>query len=103
MFQNFYLLFIISLIRKNLYSGNDVTACSNVARVLAERCLRSGIFCVHWPEDENCSESIRVAREAMIECGMTLEEATQREFHYRKPHWIKKGPKPFDVDNIKEL
>jgi len=90
------------LIRKKLFSGVDVSACENVARILAERCLRSGITCVHWPSHQDDPESVRAAQEAMKEVGVSLEEPQPRNLQYDLPIWKKTGPKPLEVDGVED-
>lgn len=90
------------LIREKLFSGSDVCASENVARVLAERCLRSGITCVHWPRDEEAegSQSLKVARDTMLECGVALEEPSTRHLQYCRPHWKPRGPAPVELEGV---
>ncbi|XP_034966543.1 large ribosomal subunit protein uL18m [Zootoca vivipara] len=64
-------------IKKHLYSTSDVTACENVGRVLAQRCLEAGINFVDigatipW---ENHGEAVQRFQNAMTEGGVVLEE-----------------------------
>ncbi|KAH9524177.1 39S ribosomal protein L18, mitochondrial [Bulinus truncatus] len=48
-------------IRNQLYSCNDVSACVNVGKVLAQRCLESGINAVFFDDADKKSGSARVS------------------------------------------
>ncbi|XP_013787610.1 39S ribosomal protein L18, mitochondrial-like isoform X3 [Limulus polyphemus] len=63
-------------IKKQLYSTTDVSAAENVARVLAQRCLESGIMFVHKelkPKEENNS-SLQIFLKTLEEEGLILKE-----------------------------
>jgi len=90
------------LIRQHLFSGSDVSACENVARILGERCLRAGITCVHWPISDDQPESVQAARNAMMEVGVSLEEPRPRNLQYDLPIWKKSGPVPEEVDGVED-
>uniref|UniRef100_A0ABM5FZI3 Large ribosomal subunit protein uL18m n=1 Tax=Pogona vitticeps TaxID=103695 RepID=A0ABM5FZI3_9SAUR len=64
-------------IKKHLHSTSGVTACENVGRVLAQRCLEAGINFVHfgaivpWTEQ---SISVKKFENAMTEGGIVMNE-----------------------------
>ncbi|XP_069484938.1 large ribosomal subunit protein uL18m isoform X2 [Ambystoma mexicanum] len=63
-------------IKRHLYSFRDATACENVGRVLAQRCLEAGISymiyqAIPW---ELKSESVQRFRNAMKDGGVVLSE-----------------------------
>ncbi|XP_078522141.1 large ribosomal subunit protein uL18m [Lissotriton helveticus] len=63
-------------IKRHLYSCRDVSACENIGRVLAQRCLEAGISymvyqAIPW---EFQAESVQRFRNAMKEGGIVLSE-----------------------------
>lgn len=47
-------------IRKHLYSSIDVAAAHNIGRILARRCLQSGIYQMHTELDKGAEKSKKV-------------------------------------------
>jgi len=60
-------------IKKQLVSTNDRSSAMNVARVLAQRCLESGILAVHCENDASTMKT-RVFLEAFEQAGVALQE-----------------------------
>ncbi|XP_009998320.1 PREDICTED: 39S ribosomal protein L18, mitochondrial [Chaetura pelagica] len=64
-------------IKKHLYSPKGVTACKNLGRVMAQRCLEAGINFVNFkaviPWEYRC-DSIQEFQKAMEEGGVVLRE-----------------------------
>jgi len=90
-------------IRRQLYKGNDVSACKNLGRLLAERCIRSGISCAQWSMPQQVydeSESIRAVYDAIAETGFALEEPDKIQLGHKLPHWVRKGPEPVPFEGI---
>jgi len=63
-------------IRKYLYSGNDVSAAKNIGKIIAQRCLESGILHVHasFNQEEQISESVTEFLKEVEKGGLSLEE-----------------------------
>ncbi|XP_064619070.1 large ribosomal subunit protein uL18m-like [Lineus longissimus] len=63
-------------IRKHLYSATDVAAAENIGRVLAQRCLESGITEMLFDTLETPveSESASLFQKALTDVGISLEE-----------------------------
>ncbi|XP_018419036.1 PREDICTED: 39S ribosomal protein L18, mitochondrial [Nanorana parkeri] len=63
-------------VKKHLYSTVGATACENVGRVMAQRCLEAGIHYMLFREIPWVfrSESVQQFRKAMIEGGILLTE-----------------------------
>ncbi|GAB6030123.1 Mitochondrial ribosomal protein L18 [Chamberlinius hualienensis] len=63
-------------IRKLLYSGSDVTAAKNLGKIIARRCLESGIINVHvsFTQDERKSEAVSNFLSAVQSEGLALAE-----------------------------
>ncbi|XP_023238078.1 39S ribosomal protein L18, mitochondrial-like [Centruroides sculpturatus] len=66
-------------ISKQLYSNTDLCAVENIGRVLAQRCLESGILFVYcdFTEEELASNRIKIFLKALEEGGVTLSEPDQ--------------------------
>ncbi|NXC14044.1 RM18 protein, partial [Corythaeola cristata] len=64
-------------IKRHLYSPKGVTACKNLGRVMAQRCLEAGINFVNFkaviPWEHRC-DSIQEFEKAMEEGGVVLRE-----------------------------
>ncbi|KAM6272306.1 large ribosomal subunit protein uL18m isoform 2-T2 [Spheniscus humboldti] len=64
-------------IKRHLYSPKGVTACKNLGRVMAQRCLEAGINFVNFkaviPWEHRC-DSIQEFRKAVEEGGVVLRE-----------------------------
>ncbi|XP_068008777.1 large ribosomal subunit protein uL18m [Melanerpes formicivorus] len=64
-------------IKRHLYSPKGVTACKNLGRVMAQRCLEAGINFVNFkaviPWERHC-DSIQEFEKAMEEGGVILRE-----------------------------
>ncbi|XP_040408772.1 39S ribosomal protein L18, mitochondrial [Cygnus olor] len=64
-------------IKRHLYSPKGVTACKNLGRVMAQRCLEAGINFVNFkaviPWERRC-DSIQEFEKAMKEGGVVLQE-----------------------------
>ncbi|XP_052530356.1 39S ribosomal protein L18, mitochondrial [Tympanuchus pallidicinctus] len=64
-------------IKRHLYSPKGVTACRNLGRVMAQRCLEAGINFVNFkaviPWERRC-DSIQEFEKAMTEGGVVLRE-----------------------------
>jgi len=96
-------------IKRHLYSSNDVSAYENIGRVLAHRCLQSGIIEIHTDlsvEGES-SEKITAFIKALESGGVKTEEQDVIHEHFFYP-WSKVKPgTPWEVkedtsDNTKE-
>ncbi|XP_054855652.1 39S ribosomal protein L18, mitochondrial [Eublepharis macularius] len=64
-------------IKKHLHNTTGVTACENVGRVLAQRCLQAGINFVDFRAItpwEKCCDSIQSFQNAVSEGGVELKE-----------------------------
>jgi len=92
-------------IRQHLYKGNDVAACKNIGKLLAERCIRAGISCAHWSMPEEVTETsstIKAVYDAITETGFALEEPEAINLGHKLPHRHPKGPKPVPFEGITE-
>jgi len=92
-------------IKKHLYSTNDVSAYENVGRILAHRCLQSGISEIHTDltvEGES-SEKIRYFMEALKSGGIETEEPDVIHEHYFFPWSKRKTGLPWEVNEEKVL
>ncbi|XP_015713560.1 39S ribosomal protein L18, mitochondrial [Coturnix japonica] len=67
-------------IKRHLYSPKGVTACRNLGRVMAQRCLEAGINFVNFkaviPWERRC-DSIQEFEKAMTEGGVVLREPSR--------------------------
>jgi len=63
-------------IKKHLYSTRDISAAENVGRILAHRCLESGILNVHvhFSQEDQQSEKVKAFLSALESEGLSLEE-----------------------------
>ena len=80
-----------------------MAACKNLGRLLAERCIRSGISCATWSmphEVLEASASIKAVYDAIAETGFALEEPEKIELGHKLPHWVRKGPEPIPFEGI---
>ncbi|KAK3857327.1 hypothetical protein Pcinc_036256 [Petrolisthes cinctipes] len=70
-------------IKQHLYSTSDVSAAHNIGRILADRCLKSGIAEVYTELDhyEETSEKVRTFLSAIRDGGVVMEEP---EFIYER-------------------
>ncbi|KAI8749017.1 39S ribosomal protein L18, mitochondrial [Biomphalaria glabrata] len=73
-------------IRNQLFSCNDLSACVNVGKVLAQRCLESGITSVFFDQTESGSSSSRVQ--------LLIEEFKKANISLREPEMIQPEPSP---------
>lgn len=64
-------------LRKHLYSAHDVCAAESVGRVIARRCLESGILHVHISLGETSSDKVKAFSKALEEEGLSLEEPSR--------------------------
>ncbi|BFZ18217.1 hypothetical protein BsWGS_21256 [Bradybaena similaris] len=69
-------------IRNQLYSCTDVAASIGVGRVLAERCLQSGITCVFYDDADKPSEKISCVLQAFKDANISLTEPAVVEPEY---------------------
>ncbi|XP_005112988.1 39S ribosomal protein L18, mitochondrial [Aplysia californica] len=72
-------------VRDQLYSCTDVAASENVGRVMAQRCLESGISEVYFDESEldAASDKVSVFMQAFKDQGISLTEPDMVEGHYQ--------------------
>ncbi|KAK7070843.1 ribosomal protein L18 [Halocaridina rubra] len=70
-------------IKQYLYSRTDTSAAENIGRILAQRCLQSGITEIHsdLKQRTDKSEKVRLFVNALLEGGIRLQEAK-----YIAPH-----------------
>ncbi|XP_046387109.1 39S ribosomal protein L18, mitochondrial [Ischnura elegans] len=84
-------------IKKYLYRTNDVSAYVNVARVLSQRCLESGIIEMktEYVDELPRTEKLSSFFNAMMENGISLTEPERFEGH--KPWDMDRPEKPWEV------
>ncbi|XP_076473084.1 large ribosomal subunit protein uL18m-like [Babylonia areolata] len=83
-------------IKEGLYSLTDTSAAENVGRVLAQRCLESGITHVFYEEEEGhqTSEKMQAFLSGLRERGLGLEEPDIKDpefvagVDYSRPHRV---------------
>ncbi|KAL8561075.1 hypothetical protein ACOMHN_031019 [Nucella lapillus] len=83
-------------IKEGLYSLTDASAAENVGRVLAQRCLESGIINIFYEQEEGhqSSEKMQAFLTGLQEMGLGLEEpdVEDPEFvpgvDYSRPHRV---------------
>lgn len=93
-------------IKRHLYSCNDVSAYENIGRILAHRCLQSGIIEIHTDLSVEGESSEKVASfiKALESGGVKTEEPKVMSEHFFYP-WSKIKPGiPWEIkeDNISE-
>ncbi|XP_015122154.1 39S ribosomal protein L18, mitochondrial [Diachasma alloeum] len=82
-------------LKKRLYSYQDSSAYMNIGRVLAERCIESGIFAIHVNPHMPKGGKIDLLLSKLEEGGVALVEPPV----YKNPHpWdLERPEKPWDV------
>ncbi|XP_017785156.1 PREDICTED: 39S ribosomal protein L18, mitochondrial [Nicrophorus vespilloides] len=77
-------------IKKQLYRNNDAAAFKNLGRVLAQRCMETGLTELHSDiETKNPDGKVALFLNALQESGITLKEPIQ----YKKPRaWDQERP-----------
>lgn len=81
-------------IRKHLYSAKDAAAADNIGRILARRCLQTGInevFTTFTEEDKENSEKLRLFLKSMEEGGICLKEYKR---HFPPNKLVENVPQP---------
>ncbi|CAB0041076.1 unnamed protein product [Trichogramma brassicae] len=84
-------------LKKQLYKTNDISAYSNVGRVLAQKCLEAGITSVYCDIDEESSQKFAAFIAEMKKGGVALEEPPQYTHAY--PWDAKRMVKPWTLEN----
>ncbi|KAK0181061.1 hypothetical protein PV327_003378 [Microctonus hyperodae] len=83
-------------IKKQLYRAQDSAAYLNLGRILAQRCLESGIMFVHNQlESENC-EKINLALTELTKSGISLTEPPR--YHHPASSCLYRPEKPWEVE-----
>lgn len=76
-------------LKTQLYRGNDVSAYRNVGRVLAQRCLESGICEVYWQNSKSEGDRVKSLIKEVQEGGVSLREPQR----YKHPNpWDRYRP-----------
>ncbi|XP_008559585.1 39S ribosomal protein L18, mitochondrial [Microplitis demolitor] len=82
-------------IKKRLYRCQDSAAYINLGRILAQRCLESGILFIHAdPELPEC-EKTNLALQELIKEGITLNEPLR--YIHPNPWDLQRPEKPWEI------
>lgn len=76
-------------------------AAANLGKIIAERCLRAGISSVSFRFPEGLrgdSEKVAYFQAGAEERGLLMEEPDHRRLDYVKPHEVRHGPSPPELD-----
>ncbi|KAH0556502.1 39S ribosomal protein L18, mitochondrial [Cotesia glomerata] len=82
-------------IKKRLYRCQDSAAYINLGRVLAQRCLESGILFVHADPDLPDCEKTNLALQQLINEGISLSEPLR--YIHPNPWDINRPEKPWEI------
>ncbi|XP_069702473.1 large ribosomal subunit protein uL18m [Periplaneta americana] len=82
-------------IKKFLYSTSDVSAYSNLGRVLAQRCLESGIMEFYCDLKPHPGGKVEAFLTSLENGGVTLSEP--KRFHPHRPWHLDRPEKPWEV------
>ncbi|XP_031776183.1 39S ribosomal protein L18, mitochondrial [Apis florea] len=82
-------------IKKQLFSTQDATAFKFVGRVLAQRCLESGISEIYVSDSIVTGNKIQLLLDTLSECGICLKEPER--YKVPKPGILVRPEKPWET------